>query len=118
MLVTTLDAKAKLEAENLHVSCNDAHSLWIAANVREMEEGIGVSEDASALICKSGQWFAAFPAEGISIYEVPGSLEELVSLIVAVYNQYRNSGGPFKDAFKQVVSDPDQYLVGRSTVRV
>jgi hypothetical protein len=117
MLVTTLDAKAKLEAENLHVSCNDAHSLWIAANVREME-GIGVSEDACALICKSGQWFAAFPAEGISIYEVPGSLEDLVSLIVAVYNQYRSSGGPFKDALKQVVSEPDQYLVGRSTVRV
>src|SRR4051794_19997186 len=114
MLVTTLDAKAKLEAEGLHVSCNNAHSLWIAATVRDMGAGIKLSNDACSLIWNTGRWVAVFPAEGLLTYEVPGSLSELVSLITAVYADYRRAGEPLKDAFKRVMTDAEQYLVGHS----
>lgn len=118
MLVTALDAKAQLEAEGLHVSCNNAHSLWIAATVRDAGDGVKLSADACSLIWNSGRWVAVFPAEGLRTYEVPGTLSELVALITAVYNHYRQAGGPLKQAFKQVVSDPEQYLAGRPMARV
>jgi hypothetical protein len=118
MLGTTLEAKAKLEGEGLHVSCNNAHSLWIAATVRDVGEGIKLSDDACSLIWNSGRWIAVFPAEGFLTYEVPGSLPELVSLITATYAHYRRAGGQFKDALKQVLTDPEQYLIGRSPAHV
>jgi hypothetical protein len=114
MGATALDAKAKLEAEGLHVSCNTPHSLWIAATVREMGEGIKLSNDASSLTWNSSRWVAVFPAEGLFTYEVPGSLSDLVSLVTAVYANYRQVGGPLRDAFKRVVPDAEQFLVGRS----
>ena len=118
MLVTALDAKAKLEAEGLHVSCNSAHSLWIAANTREMAEGVKVSKDACSLVWDAGRWVAIFPADGLLTYEVPGTLSELVAVISAVYRQYRQAGGAFKDVLKQVVGDSEQYLVHPSPARV
>jgi hypothetical protein len=116
VVATALDAKAKLEAEGLHVSCNNAHSLWIAATLRDVGEGVKLSDDACSLICNTDRWVAVFPAEGLLTYEVPGTLTELVSLISAVYDQYRRGGGRFKDAFKHATSDPDRYLVGRPPV--
>jgi hypothetical protein len=118
MVATTLEAKAKLEAEGLFVSGNDTHSLWIAANVSDQGEGIKLSPDACSLLWDSGRWVAVFPADGLLTYEVPGALEDLLSLIVAVYKQYRHAGGHFKNAFRQVVSDSEQYLVGRALSRV
>jgi hypothetical protein len=118
MLVTTLDAKARLEAEGLHVACNNAHSLWIAAHVQDTGEGIRLSNDACGLLWDSDRWVAVFPAQGLLTYEIPGTLPDLVSLISAIYSQYRCAGGEFRDAFMRVVPDPEQYLVGRSLSRV
>src|SRR5262249_33078612 len=118
MLATILDAKARLESEGLHVSRRDDHSLWIAATLRDAGEGIRLSDDACALLGDSGRWVAVFPAEGLFTYEVPASLAELVSLITAVYAHYRQAGGQLKDAFKHAVSQPEQYLAGRSPARV
>ncbi len=118
MLVTTLDAREKLAAEGFHVSCNSPHSLWIAATVRDMGEGIKVSNDACSLTWNSSQWVAVFPAEGLFTYEVPGSLSELVQLITTVYASYRQAGGSLKDAFKRVVPDAEQFLIGRSPAHV
>jgi hypothetical protein len=114
MLVTTLDAKGQLEAEGLHVSRNDTHSLWIAGNVRDVGNGVRLSNDACSLMWKSGLWVAVFPSEGRLTYEVPGSLPELVSLITSVYAQYRQAGGSFEVAFPRVVSEAEQYLVDGS----
>ncbi len=114
MLATILDAKAKLESEGLHVSRSGDQSLWIAATLRDSGDGITLSDDACALIGNSGRWVAVFPAEGLFTYEVPGSLAELISLIVTVYAHYRRVGGLFKDAFKQTVTQPDQYVTGRA----
>jgi hypothetical protein len=117
-MLTTLDAKAKLEAEGLHVSCNNPHSLWIAATVRDAGAGIKLSHDACSLTWNSSRWVAIFPAEGLLTYEVPGSLSELVFLIVAVYANYRQAGGQLKDAFQRVVSDAEQFRIGRSPAPV
>lgn len=111
------DAKTKLEAEGLHVSCNNSNSLWIAANLKDVG-GIRMSNDACSLVEKSGRWVAVFPADGLLIYQYPGKLADLVSLILSVYQKYRESGAEFNQAFKQVVNDADQYLVGRPPARV
>jgi hypothetical protein len=118
VIVNALDAKKQLELEGLYVSHHNPHSLWIAATVRDMGEGIKLSEDACSLICKSGQWIAVFPAEGLCTYEVPGLLPDLVTVVSRVYEQHRRTGGPFQAAFRQVVNNPDQYVVGRSLARV
>ena len=47
-----------------------------------------------------GPWF---PAEGLLTYEVPGALSER---------------GQLKDAFKRVVPDAEQFLIGRSPAHV
>lgn len=115
---TALEGKVRFEAEGLHVSCNTANSLWIAANVRDMGEGIRLSDDACSLLEDENGWVAVFPAEGLLTYEVPGTLDDLVPLILAVYSKYRSEGGPFRDVLKSVVTDSEQYLVGRSLTRV
>ena len=116
--MTIDDAKARLETEGLYVSCNDTHSLWIAGRVRDLGEGIKLSDDACTLIGDSDCWVAVFPAEGLFTYEVPGSLSELVSQIIAVYAHYRRVGGSFRDAFKQTLGNAEQYLIGRSPAHV
>ncbi len=118
MLETLQDAKAALEAVELHVAVNNPSSLLIGGSITDAGEGIQLFNDACALSCKDGQWIASFPAEGLCLYELPGSLPELVSVISKVYAQYRQTGGEFKDAFREVVSDSDQYLVGRTPARV
>lgn len=118
MPATLLDAKVKLEAEGLHVSRNSDCSLWIAASVRDAGEGIKVSKDACALMENSSRWVTVFPSEGLLTYEVPGTLSELVSLITAIYADYRANGGSLRDAFKRVVTDAERYLVGRSPAHV
>ena len=118
MLTNANDAKAKLESEGLYVSLSD-HSLWIAAAVRDAGVGgIKISDDACSLIGQSGRWVAVFPAEGLFAYEVPGSLAELVPLVISVYAHYRRTGGPFRQAFAQVVGEPESYLAGRAPARV
>lgn len=118
MPVTILDAKAKLESEGLHVSCNNGASLWIAATVRDADGEIKFSEDACSLIEKSPRWVAVFPAGGSFTYEIPGSLPELIALIVTVYANYRRQGGSLNEAITQVVTDTDQYLIDRSPAHV
>ena len=118
MINTLLDAKAKLEAEGLYVSSDTSQSLWIAATLRDSGAGIRVSDNACAVLWRADGWVAVFPAEGLCTFELPGGLPELVSIILQVYHQYRQVGGELKDAFRQVVGDPDQYVVGRSVVHV
>ena len=110
MLLTLHDARAKLEAEGLHVSGNVPNGLFIAATLRDAADGIRLSNDACSLMWNSSRWVAIFPREGLVNYEVPGSLAELVPLITAVYANYRETGGPLKDAFKRVVPEAEQFL--------
>lgn len=114
MLVTLADARAQLEAQGLHVSANSPQSLWIASTVRDAGAGIGLSTDACALLGRADRWFAVFPAKGSLTFEFPGTLSELVTLIIAIHAHCRESGEPFQGAFKHFVADAEQYLIGRS----
>jgi len=118
MLVTILDAKVWLEKQGLHVACSGDHSLWIAAAVSDFGDGVKLSNDACSLFWNSDRWVAVFPADGMLTYEVPGNLDELTSLLVAVYHQHRRTGTSLSDVFRQVVDDSEQSLVGRSLSRI
>src|SRR5476651_950628 len=84
---TLLDAKATLEAHALHVSPNNEHSLWIANSLTDTGDGMFLSHDACHLSRCEDHWVAGFPAAGMRVYEVPGTLSEGVSLILAVYTR-------------------------------
>jgi hypothetical protein len=73
--------------------------------------------DACALIGNANRRVAVFPAEGLLTYEVSGLLADLVGFFRKVYDHYRQSGGPFKDALRKVETEPEQNLVGRSLAR-
>ena len=113
MIATIEDAKAQFESEGLHVSRRADH-LWIAVNLHEVGFGISMADDACALTKRADDWIATFPAEGMWIYEMPGALPELTATISAVVAQSRRTGSPFKDAFRQVVSEADRYVLGKS----
>src|SRR5207244_12543984 len=54
-------------------------------------------------------WVAVSPAAGLLTDEVPGTLDALVTLILAVYDKYLSEGGPFRDVLKKIMSDSEQY---------
>jgi hypothetical protein len=115
---TLIEAKRTLEEAGFHVSSNSALSLWIAPNVIEIEAGIKLSSAACSIGHDGTRWIAVFPSEGLSTYEVPGELEDLVSLILAVFKRYHEFGEPIGAALKAEITDVDQYLIGRSLTGV
>lgn len=117
MVATIEDAKAHFESEGLHVSRRADH-LWIAINLHEVGFGITMADDSCALTKRADGWIATFPAEGMWIYQMPGSLPDLVATISAVIAQSRRTESPLQDAFRQIVSDPDQYVLGKSLAHV
>jgi hypothetical protein len=118
MIETVQQAKSALEAQGLHVSLNNPSSLLIGGSVTASGNGLSLFKDASALNRRAETWVAVFPADGLLTYEVPGGLPDLVPLIVAVYAEHRRAGGQLSEAFRQVVGNPEQYLVGHPLARV
>ena len=110
---TLIDAKTTLEARDLCVRFNNENSLWIANETVDGGDGFIVSKDACALNRWANHWVAVFPAKGMRTYEVPGSLAEVVTLILAVYTRHRLDKGTLNEAFRRTVLDPDSYLNGR-----
>ena len=110
---TLTGAIATLEAENLCVRRNNEQSLWIANHTTDAGDGILLSNDACVLSRRADHWVAVFPAKGMRTYEVPGSLSEAVSLILAVYARHCQDKGTLDEAFRQTILDPDGYLNGR-----
>jgi hypothetical protein len=118
---TIQDAKAALEAAGLivsHSTVRTHHYLLIGSSTRDTGEGIQIFENATALNQRNGEWVVLLRAEGLTQYEVPGTLAEGVSLILAAYQEHRKSGGMFKDACRRVLKDADKYLIGRSLAGV
>jgi hypothetical protein len=116
---TIQEAKGALEATGLVVSQSSTHpSLLIGNSTRDVGEGIHMFQDACALNQRNAEWVVLFRAEGLTQYEVPGTLAEGVSLILAAYQDHRKNGGMFKDACKRVLGDADRYLIGRSLAGV
>jgi hypothetical protein len=114
MTETIQDAKAALEAAGLVVSETKMNSLQIGALIKNVGEGIHIFQDGCALNQRNAEWVALLPAEGLLQYEVPGTLAEGVSLILAVYQDFRKNRGMLKDACRRGLRNADQYLIGRS----
>ena len=110
---TFVGAISILEAHDLCVRANNERSLWIADQPTDMGDGILLSNAACALLQREDEWVAVFPAAGSRTYEVPGTLPEGVSLILAVYARLRKDKGTLNEAFRQTLLDPDDYLNGR-----
>lgn len=113
MITTLEEAKAKLESERLYVS-SGTERLWIAANVCDAGEGIRVADEACALIRSDLEWIAIFPGcRPFPPHEMPGTLPDLVATIAAVFAEKRRAQVQLGQAFRQVVNDPDRFLMGR-----
>lgn len=109
-MTTLVEAKARLESSGLHVVANNERSLLIAGRFSgEGPDGIKFYHDACTLAQDREEWVVIF-LKYQRTYEVPGSLDELTGLILAVYSDHRAAGGHFFEAFERVVGDPAPYL--------
>ncbi len=115
---TMQDAHAMLEGEGLFVSATSPTSLLIGGSVADHGDGLRVYRDSCGLVQCNGAWVAILPAEGMLQYEVPGSLAQSVSLILAAYQEHRKSGAMFKESCKRVLENANRYLIGRSLAGV
>ncbi len=106
------DAVARLKSQGLHVTARNATTWAIAASAIEARDGISVSNDATFLLDEGQNWRAVFPGRGQCTFEVPGTIGDLVNLIISVYRDHRNNGGPLWEAFARVVPDPDPFVCG------
>jgi len=112
-------AHQMLVSAGLHAEMNEPDCMSIAGKLEIVgDRGIELSQDACVLFCEEGRWQVNFPGKGILAYEVTGTLDELVPLILSVYDDYRRRGGKFGEAFGRVESDSERYLVGRTPARV
>jgi hypothetical protein len=118
MIATIQDAKSALETDALFVADGYMNSLLIGGWVADGGDGLRIFKDACGLNQRNGEWIVLFPAEGLTQYEIPGTLAEGVALILAAYQEHRKNGGEFRDACKRVLKDADQYLIGRSLAGV
>src|SRR4051794_16929182 len=107
MVATIQEARARLEADGLHVGSGYQGALLIANSFTEGSEGIRVLHDACTLFEDGGGWLAIFPSKGMSRREVSGSLPDLVALIEEIYRRHRSAGGDFAEAVKQVVDSSE-----------
>lgn len=117
MIETIQDAKTALESAGLYASWNHNGSLLIAGSLRDTGDGIQVSNDACALLQSPESWVAVFPAAGLRTYEMPGSLDELVTVILATHQHHRLTECPWNEVFAQVVGEADRFLSGESLAR-
>jgi hypothetical protein len=112
MLATALEAKAALEAEGLQVSVSRPGFFLIAGSFRDSGCGLRLSNDACILMCNGDESIASFPGKGLSGREIPGSLDDLVALILAVYAQYNEHGQGGAEPFRMAV----ERLLGEQTM--
>jgi hypothetical protein len=119
MITTLAEARERLLAEGLLLSdqSNPSNTL-VYGSFEDSGIGIQVSHDASGLFFIDNRWIAAFPSRGLQQYRVPGSLSELVDLIVSVYRHYWETGGEFWRSVEAVIPNVDQYLTGRQPAAV
>ncbi len=69
-----------------------------------MGDGILVAHDVCGLAeTGDGQYLASFPTIGHVRVEVSDTLDELVSLILAVYHRHEKMSAPFSEAVREVV---------------
>ena len=115
MINTISEASARLVAEGLAVTpTQHPLGLQIAGTWRD-GSGIQVSDNSCVIGLRDNRWVAGFPGRGSSGYEVSGSLEELVELVVAIYRHYRASECDFVRSIAEAIPHAEKYLIGINT---
>jgi len=110
MYMTVPKVKSLLQDEGLLVSCDENDTLIVAAHIKDVGDGVQVSQDTCAIFPKASKWVAIFPGAGQRTYEVLGELSELIPLVIRVYREYGVSGGDLSESFRRTMSNPDSYL--------
>jgi hypothetical protein len=110
MIAELSQAQRRLQAAGLTVRAPTDDSLWIAGHLTAVEPNLHLSQDACGLQgrCK-GEYVAVFPSAGHVTIEVPGTIPDLVSLILATYLRHRRVGGPFHEAVGLVLREADRW---------
>jgi hypothetical protein len=105
-------ALESLRAHGLHASARDSNTLFVAADVEDVSSDIAIAHDVTILLDKGPTWLAIFPAQGQCTFEVPGPLDDLTELVVSVYKDQREHGGPLHEAVMRRVPSCQRYLRG------
>jgi|GEM_PF-6396753 len=119
MIHNTADVKLLVEAAGLFVFGIRTDSIFIASS-RTESDGDFDEDGYGGIRCYSGEcglfrtpegWLARYPKYQ-RVYDVPGTLDELVPLILSVYAHHKQHSGELYEAFEQVVADAERYLAG------
>jgi hypothetical protein len=103
-------ARRRLQAAGLTVRTPTDDSLWVAGQMTPVETGLSMSQDACAIRRRgNGEYVGVFPSETEVLVEVPGTVPDLVSLVLATYLRHRRQGGAFGDAVGVVLRESDQW---------
>ena len=124
MIHDTADVKTLVEAAGLYVYSSRPDSILIASS---RTDGGPIGEDGyGGITVFSGECGLFHTPEGWSarffkyqrVYEVPGTFDELVPMVLSVYEYHRLHGGELYEAFEQVVEDAERFLFGGVPARV
>ena len=111
------EAKTAFASQGLYAAVSTRRTIQIGTGTQLTEGGIGLVENGSSIVEIEGRW-TALVTKYMAQYELPGTLEELVPLILSVYDHQRRHGGELYGAFEHVVEDAERYLVGGVPARV
>jgi hypothetical protein len=101
-------AQRRLQAAGLVVRAPTDNSLWVAGHLTEVEAGVNLSQDACGIQRRDGsEYVAVFPSDSEILVEVPGTIPDLVSLILAMYLRHRRQGGSFGATVGTVLREAD-----------
>jgi hypothetical protein len=98
------DAERQFNEAGLKVRRPQPDSLHVSRGWTLVGDGIKLAHDVCGIIgTGDGQYSASFPTIGHVRLEVPGTLEELVPLVLEVYQRHEGMEAPFYEAVREVV---------------
>ena len=103
-------ASETLQAHGLLVSRTGADSLLVYLTTRPFGNDNIVIEDATSLDAHGNGLIVRFPTSGMYAYELEGTVEELVKVILAVYGLRKKTGDGLPTCFEKCVDNLEQYL--------
>jgi hypothetical protein len=103
------DAEREFNTAGLIVKSARPGFLHISRGWTEVQEGIRIAHDVCGIFgTENGNYIASFPTIGHVRVEVPGTLQELVPLVLEVFRHHEGMNAPFYEAVREVVlKSPD-----------
>jgi hypothetical protein len=101
------EAQKRLERAGLKVKRYNLDALYI-------NDPNGLPGEACAIDMTDNTWLAMFPGPDTSLFEIPGSLQELVILVKSVYDKSRSDNILLGEAVEGVLGAEKAKLYIRS----